>query len=229
MFRIALCLFLSSVQLLISFDGWIHLELGAGNYGQNGSCYKQRGTKKFDPNVQYKVLFWTVDELIERNGPLGVIQINDINKEFMIYTVEKLQEYAENQGYDRLIIEGCSGDYFATDFPSSISKYDRKKYDSIHLKNPEGRIYSGSGRLKNPGERRQVARKNLQKVANFSKEGLYFFTLYSSSFFPDIEKREFVDRGIFYQETDQWEAVDYYYPNGEKIPRGKVFLIQSDD
>ncbi len=51
-------------------ENWAHLELGAGNYGKTGG--------KATPDVQYKVLFWTLDELVSRFGPVGVVYINDI-------------------------------------------------------------------------------------------------------------------------------------------------------
>lgn len=228
MFRVFLCIFLSSLQLLFSSVSWIHLELGAGNYGKTGGHNKRNMEQKFDPNIQYKVLFETLDQLIERYGPAGVFQINDIEQAYMEYAVHKLQEYAEIQGYDRLVIEGCPGDYFTINFMPYLNKYGRYKYDSLHLKNPEGTIYRGH--KKNAAafvKNRQEARDKLQKVANYSKEGLYFFTLYHGNFFPEVEKQEFAEQGIFYHETDQWEAVDYYHPNGNSIVDGRVFLIKS--
>lgn len=215
MFRVILCIFLSSLQLLFSFDGWIHLELGGGNYGGN-SCNQQ----KFDPKIQYKLLFWTLDQLIERHGPDGVFQVNDIKQSYTEYACQKLQDYADTQGYDRLIIEECPGNYFTTDFLPYLEKYERKKYNSLHLKNPDSSIYR---------DHRQQTRQNLQKLANYSEEGLHFFTLYQISFFPESEKKEFVEQGIFYLETDQWEAVDYYYQNGNTIRGGRVFQILPDE
>lgn len=225
MFRVLVILFLSVIQLCFSFSEWIHLEVGSGNYGEK-NLKNKRIHQTYDPNVQYKVLFWTLDQLIERYGPHGIFILNDIKPEYGKYAAKKLREYADMQEYDHLEIATIPGDYFGTNFSEYLQKYGREKVDSLHLKNPEATIFAGrKNNYESFAQVRKKGRDNLQNLANFSKSGLYFFTLYKGGFFPEIEKTEFADQGIFYHETDDWEAIDYYHPNGNKIKDGRIFHI----
>lgn len=191
------CLF---VPLL---HAWSHLELGAANYGQAKSSQKPH-----DPNVQYRVLFWTVEELVDRYGPEeGIFYVNDLHERACEYCVEKLQDYIEMQGY-QISVVSLPGDY-------QTLKWDKPLLDSIHLKNPESRFFKN----------RTETRAFLSRLASYSKEGLHLFILYSNAYFPKAEKTEFVDQGKFYHPTDEWEPVIYYGPRGHTIENGRVFQI----
>ena len=88
------------------FNGWAHIELGAGNYGSDGHSkasqtmtvlrkIKNVTTKKkyiddledvsqgdYNPEDQYRVLFWTLDQLIHRYGNVGIFHVNDLYEEY---------------------------------------------------------------------------------------------------------------------------------------------------
>ncbi|NGX26843.1 MAG: hypothetical protein K940chlam6_00768 [Chlamydiae bacterium] len=214
-------------NLVFGFDGWIHLELGAGNYGEFGGHSRKKG--RFNPEVQYAVLFWTLDELVNRFGEVGVMLINDRKAADIEYAAEKLREYALQKGYSHISVITAPGDYTSTNFSSQLAQYEREYYDSIHLKNPEGHLY-GSRRQKEAFEKhRQSTRAMLQRLADFCYEGLYLFILDIPEFLPEEEKMEFMDQGIFYETTQEWAAVDYYFPNGNVIEGGRVFFILRSD
>lgn len=197
-----ICLFCLFIPLL---HAWSHLELGAGNYGASRSAHHQ-----YDPNVQYRVLFWTLEELVDRYGDEGVFYVNDVSEESCQYCVYQLQCYVDMQGYPIQVIP-LTGDY-------QTLEWDGPLFDSIHLKNPEPRFFKN----------RDETRKFLTHLASYSQDGLYLFILYSDSFFPNIEKTEFVNQGKFYHPTEKWEPVIYYGPSGSTIENGRVFQILKD-
>lgn len=180
---------------------WTHLELGAGNYG-----YQENGGSE-----QYHILFYTLDELVERYGPIGTFHINDINEEWCDYACEKLREYAYQKGLDRVIIGSIPGDYEFLYLPYP--------YDSVHLKNPEPSFFNANGNT----------RELLQKLADYGKTGLYFFPVYLDSFFPPFEKGAYADKGIFYLPTKEWDSLPYYGPWNDSIQKEvcRVFFIES--
>ncbi|NGX59286.1 MAG: hypothetical protein KR126chlam3_00434 [Chlamydiae bacterium] len=218
-------LFLCITKLLFGFDGWIHLELGAGNYGEYSG---KKNKEHSDPEVQYGVLFWTLDELVTRHGQTGIMCINDIKPEYAEYTADKLREYALRKGYSYISVISIPGDYRQTNFSSLLAEYEREYYDSIHLKNPEGNFY-GRRRKKDPmGASRLETRNMLQRLANLCHHGLYLFILDTPHFLPIEEKTEFINRAIFYRTTEEWDAIDYYHPNGKTIEGGRVLFIPRD-
>lgn len=181
---------------------WTHLELGAGNYGAS------KGKRTHDPNVQYRVLFWTVEELVDRYGEEGTIYVNDYKEPSCHYCAERLSQYIEMQGYPIQVIP------LVADFRTL--RWTGSKFDTIHLKNPEPNFLRKS----------DETRAFLQRLASYSKNGLHLFILYSDTFFPEREKENFVNQGIFYHPAPDWEAVDYYGPSGHLIQGGRVFHIQ---
>ncbi len=221
-------LFLFSFHLLYSFDGWLHLELGAGNYGEKGDPQDHRTTRPFDPFVQYRVLFNTVDQLIERYGPSGIIVLNDSNIHSLRYAAEQLRLYNEIRGYDRIEIDTIRGNYFNLNPKNLLESYSRKTFDTIHLKNPDQNFFGVTARRPLLGEKsRAKTREDLQKIANFGTEGLYLFILEEEDYIPVEERTDFMEKEIFYEKTDSWEPVEYHYPTGEKEGPGKVFFIRS--
>jgi hypothetical protein len=239
-----------------SFDGWTHLELGAGNYGQDGHTkasqartvlmkftyvsqarnfiddLDETGRLDYKPEDQYAVLFWTLDQLVHRFGEKGVFHVNDLYEEYALYAAEKLREYAAAKGYSSVVINAVSGDYQGIDPEKTLAIYGRKKYDSVHLKNPESSLfhYGMDGeRFLSSEQTRLETRKLLQQLANLSKEGFFLFVLYHDDFLPAEERMEFFEKGIFYLPTEQWEPVHYVYPEGKIDPdySGKVFFIKN--
>lgn len=101
---------------------WAHLELGVGNYGDDGHCkvaldktvfmkvkhvtseanfsddLEEIGCGNYDPEVQYGVLFWTLDELVFRYGDCGVFHVNDLLPEYAEVATDRLREYAISKG-----------------------------------------------------------------------------------------------------------------------------------
>lgn len=228
-------LFITSLQ-----GEWSHIELGAGNYGSDGyskTSQKEviknfivtekpnyvdrlpdKGYGNYDPYEQYAVLFWTLDELVRRYGAKGRFCVNDINPSYADEAARQLKLYAEKKGYGEIRIESLPGDYLNVN----------NLYDTAHLKNPEVTFYNekmdGDDFHSTPASRGK-ARKGLQKLASLSKTGLTFFTLYDNVFFPDLEKEEYVNKGLFYHESRDWEAVPYVFPRGQFFQKGKVFHI----
>lgn len=236
------------------FEGWTHIELGAGNYGPDGhtqsalqktilkkfsyvssaknfiSDLEERGRGDYKANVQYGVLFTTLDELVQRHGPRGIFHVNDLYKEYAIFAVQKLKTYAQEKGYNNVIIEAVPGDYEKLDAKKTLSKYRRQKYNTAHLKNTEIAFYHhemDGDFLKTSDHVRQSTRAVLQKLANLSENGLFFFVTYDPNFIPEIEQKEFVEKEIFYHPTEEWKPVPYLFPEGEVIHEKhcKVFLI----
>jgi hypothetical protein len=237
------------------FEGWTHLELGAGNYGPDGHTQtsqkktvlmrlrsvsnaknyidelEEKGKGDYKPEDQYGVLFGTLDQLVIRNGPVGVFHVNDLYEEYASFAVDKLKKYAQEKGYRSVIIEPVSGDYQKINPRKYLSKYGRKKYDSLHLKNPEVSLYHDEmdgDDFRASAQVRQATRSMLKNLANLSTKGLFLFIIYHKNFIPVVEQKEFAEKGIFYQPTSEWESVPYIFPEGEVVPEkcGKVFLIE---
>lgn len=235
-------------------DFWSHIELGAGNYGADSYKTSQEKTilpyfqyvskatnyidtlpetnpQPYNPYQQYAVLFGTLDKLVEKFGPKGIFHVNDLFEDYTDYTVLILQWYANNKGYNNIIIEGISGDYTRLNPLTTLNKYGKCLYDSTHLKNPELTFYNcvmdGDQYLSDHNSR-ENARNKLQTLANLSHNGLYFFPINQYNLFiPQREYTEFINQGIFYQPTNQWEPLPYYFQDGGIFPAkfGGVYFI----
>lgn len=235
---------------------WTHLELGAGNYGKDGHTKKslqntvlrelthistapnwydalpEYDLLPYKPEHQYYLLFWTLDEVISRQGPNGIFHVNDLIPEYAECAAKCLREYAKEKGYTHIIIETIPGDYLAIRPEKMLGKYGLTHYDSVHLKNPEVSFYHygmDGNIMLDSVESRQTARTKLQYLANLSTKGLYFFTLDGGNdFIPRLEKEEFICKGDFYLPTTTWEPVPYYFPNGGFAAQeyGRVYFIE---
>lgn len=220
--------------------GWTHLELGAGNYGEDGHTQTSQqktvlmslsyvsekenyidhlekiGTGSYNPEEQYAVLFWTLDELVSRYGGEGMFYVNDLYPEYAEYAAEKLEEYAQLKGYDQVTIDVLPGDY---------QSLGGRTFDSVHLKNPEISLFyegmDGTTFLTSP-EKLQETRELLAHLATLSKGGLYLFII--DSFIPEEVKAS----ANFYFPTDRWESVPYVYPEGIRVYSShcNVYLIK---
>lgn len=239
------------------FKGWAHLELGAGNYGPDGHTkasqsmtvllkiedvsneknyideLEEVGRGDYKPEDQYGVLFWTLDQLVNRYGNVGVFQVNDLYEEYALFASQKLVEYAKSRGYESIVIEAIPGDYQSIDFEQTLSRYGKLRYSSVHLKNPEVSLYydrMDGDRLFASVESRQQTRSMLKNLAGLSEDGLYLFILYHDNFIPLEEQTEFMEKGIFYHKTTEWDAVPYIFPEGDIIDKelGRVFHITGD-
>ncbi|MES2503717.1 MAG: hypothetical protein V4534_02445 [Myxococcota bacterium] len=233
--RIFFCIAVFSATL----SAWTHLELGAGNYGAEGHT---RGSQQMtvlkklmatealnyvhelpesydylDRQAQYKVLFDTLDGLIKRHGhDDGTFYVNDLFSDYAEFAAARLSEYAQQQGHKNLKIEVIAGDYEKTEFPGA-------PYDSVHLKNAEVSFYHDQmdgDEMSSTEQSIDAARRVLQKLANLSKDGLYFNVVFHSSFIPENEMKAMVS-GEFYQETQNWPRFYYYFPEGQ----GKVIPL----
>lgn len=249
--------FLSSLAFGIEdavFNGWTHLELGAGNYGPDGHTktsqamtvlmkiedvsneknyidnLEEFGRGDYKPEEQYGVLFWTLDELVRRYGDVGVFHVNDLYDEYAFFATQRLMEYAVSKGYDSIIIEAVPGDYQLINSEQTLSRYGKAKYSTTHLKNPEVSLYHDrmdGDHLYATDRSREQTRLMLNNLANLSESGLYLFILYNDYFIPLEERTEFMEQGIFYHATNTWESVPYIFPEGNVIDKdvGKVFQI----
>jgi hypothetical protein len=236
-------------------DYWTHIELGAGNYGLDGHTKKSQALtvlmdlsyvsaapnyidelpeydpNPYDPNHQYAILFETLDQLILKKGPYGIFHVNDLYSEYADYAAEKLKEYVSSKGYEDIIVEAIPGDYTKLSPRDTLKNYGKFLYDSAHLKNPEITFYNfgldGDDTLSDE-KSRLGARIKLQQLANFSHKGLYFFTLDNKDVpIPKEEKEEYIDKGIFYHSTNEYQPVAYYFPEGGIFPKedGRVYWI----
>ena len=240
------------------FNGWAHLELGAGNYGQDGHTktsqtmtvlmkiedvsneknyiddLEEFGKGDYKPEEQYGVLFWTLDELVKRYGDVGIFHVNDLYEEYALFATQKLAEYAADKGYKSVIIEAVPGDYQLIDSDRTLAQYGKTKYSTAHLKNPEVSLYhnriDGDHFYASETSRDQT-RSMLQNLANLSESGLYLFILYHEDFIPLEERREFMEKDIFYRITNEWDSVPYIFPEGNVIDKevGKVFHINANE
>ncbi len=237
-----------------AFNGWTHLELGAGNYGSDGHTKRSQamtvlmkienvsneknyiddleevGHGDYKPEDQYGVLFWTLDELVRRYGDVGVFHVNDLYEEYAVFATQKLIEYARSKEYDSIVIEAVAGDYRLLNAEQTLLPYGRAKYSTTHLKNPEVSLYHDrmdGNLLSATDQSREQTRLMLQSLANLSETGLYLFILYHNNFIPLEERTEFAERGIFYCATDEWDPVPYIFPEGRVIDKsvGRVFQI----
>jgi len=222
---------------------YYHLELGAGNYGQEGhtrkALFTTYGANKVEianpegffndipenasqapfplrTEKQYRVLFITLDGLVKRNpGEQIVFHVNDLVADWAEYASTKLREYANKKGYN-VLVEAVPGNYF--ELNTQIA------YDSVHLKNIEhmwsetieNLICKGIANdrlIVTPSSRKRM-RDGLQKLANLSKHGLHFFILDRDDYFPNGERIEYSMRGKFYQNTTEWKGYGYDLPDG---------------
>jgi hypothetical protein len=236
---------------------WTHLELGAGNSGEDGHTKKsQRKTvlkeltyvskapnyidqlpekdpNPYNPKQQYAVLFWTLESLVAQKGPEGIFHVNDLFDEYAQDAAMRLSQYAKEKGYDQVIIEPIGGDYMEISAGRTLEKYGLTYYDSVHLKNPEVSFYHygmDGDTMLSTQESRRKGRAKLQYLANLSNEGLYFFPIDTQdSFIPKEEKEEFINKGIFYFPTTAWDPVPYYFPEGPIFDKkfGRVYFIKS--
>lgn len=236
-------------------DFWTHIELGAGNYGLDGhTSFSQNKTvlmalsyvsqahnyidriepynadHNYDPYTQYALLFSTLEQQIMERGERGVFHINDLIPEYAEYAALQLKNFALSHGYNNIIIEAITGDYTKIEPQATLSKFGKTLYDSAHLKNPEISFYNygldGNNMLSNDASCAN-AREALQKLANLSHSGLYFFTIIHQNFMPPAEKINFIDNGKFYHKTNKYQPVDYYFPEGGTIDKrhSSVYFI----
>ena len=71
-------------------------------------------------------------------------------------------------------------------------------------------------------ESRRETRMLLQHLADLSEKELYLFIPYHYDFVPREEKTEFIEKGIFYHLTAEWEPVRYTSPEGILFPEGEI-------
>jgi|GEM_PF-2305220 len=232
---------------------YYHLELGAGNYGQEGHTRKALFTTyrsnnvtipspqtffegipenasqailPLRPELQYRVLFLTLDELVKRNpGQQIVFHVNDLVPEWAEYASERLQEYANRKDY-HVIVETIPGNYFLLEGLNA--------YDSIHLKNPELMYAEAIDREDATMTDWSCLRmrEGLQKLANLGKRGLHFFILNTEDYFPSQERTQYSMRDKFYHNTTEWAGFGYDLPDGLwRIPEraSHVFFIAASE
>lgn len=240
---VSLIIFATTLWSLRVYDGWTHLELGAGNYGQEGHTkvsqqktvlmqleatdkpnyvdkLPEKDIKPYQPEQQFAVLFSTLDQLVATKGPKGVFHVNDLIDAYAISASEALKNYANQKGYHKVTIEVVPGDYEFLDPEQHLKAYKLKKYESVHLKNPEISLYSykldGDEVLFND-QSRTKARILLQKLANYSSTGLTFFPVLKPNFIPDEEIEEFASNESFYKPEHSWQPAPYVFPTGESF------------
>lgn len=117
-------------------EPWIHLELGAANYGVEGFV---NGKCRGGHENQLLPLYHTIDELVQTHGPNtpGIFYVNDLRQDACDYACERLRGYILKE-YPKTAIRVASiaKNYFELDV---LQDCHVAKLDSIHFKNPEKR------------------------------------------------------------------------------------------
>lgn len=115
-------------------EPWVHLELGAANYGIEGHS---GGKCPGGHEAQLLPLYHTIDELVQTHGPNtpGTFYINDLYQKACEYACERLQTYISKE-YPKTAIRVAAivKSYFEIEIPVDCRV---KKVNSIHFKNPE--------------------------------------------------------------------------------------------
>ncbi len=239
LFSISFCLF--AVQVPAAF---YHLELGGANYGQEGNTqrgnhltysgngfvipkvsfinslesHSKEAPSEAQTQFQYQVLFDTLDALVERHpNETVVFDVNDLNPEWAKFAAEQMRKHALYMQYKAVVIRDVGGDYTELSAADTLAPYGENLYDSVHLKNTEA-FYAYTIAGESPASSktsREKARRKLQKLANLSKSGLYFFPIMHDFFFPDAERTDSTAMWHFYGNTSDWKTFPYYFPRME--------------
>jgi hypothetical protein len=151
---------------------WSHVELGAANYGENVHADSSHISNGKIGKDQHNILFHTIDELIKNKGKNGIVYINDLEKEMVTYTINKLKKYIlQKYPVNEIVLKPLVGDFFEIDIP---------KVTSIHLKNPEDWFF------KSLFGKDESKKKRLEYFADHSKEGLTLVTYYTKYFLHGV-------------------------------------------
>ena len=234
---------------------WTHLELGAGNYGEDGHTKKsQRMTVLMQlhatnkktyvddledeakacgrPKKQFQILYHTLDQLIAKFGTdNGLFHVNDLFQEYSDYAADRLRDYAMEKGYVNLRIESVPGDYANIDPKETLRAYGLELYDSVHMKNHEVSFFyerMDGNDLFVSNTTRLERRHLLAKLAGLSKDGMYFFVIFDRNFLPEEEQRAML-AGEFYKPTNEYKNLPYVFPEGREFSEDftRVFFIST--
>ncbi len=142
---------------------WVHIELGAGNYGPKGGEGVKAGPD------QYLNLYRALESMIRTKGESGVIYINDYDRTAADFAASQLRNYCKKHNYSEIEVRVLVGDYTTLALPQA---------DTIHLRYPEPSLFS------DPVKMSPV----LQRIANHAKQGLEV-TTYAENFFNEYQNR----------------------------------------
>ncbi|MEM9211653.1 MAG: hypothetical protein AAGA63_09200 [Pseudomonadota bacterium] len=227
---------------------WKHLELGAGNYGNEGITKSSQTltvlnkmsrvshkenyidrlpdsacTTNGNKDHQFFVLAWTLERLVLQRGNAGVFIINDIDPEYASDALEYLQTHLDKKKLSNVTLDVIVGDYNAISPLNSLQQYGADKFDSIHLKNPEVSLFRDGmdGDVFSTSKpKREQTRFELKRLAAFSNDGLYLFILdYKDAYFPADELETSYGQDPFYRHQTLWPPVPYCRPDGGQTDR----------
>lgn len=188
-----------------------HLELGAANYGADAGNHILR----------YDFLKRTIQDVINRDGPRGVIYLNDIVEDGLELAQNTLVEWLRQKGYSNIRVTSILGDYNEIDIPY---------VHSAHLGNPgHDQLPNKSG---NESSNRRII-DGLKRLAIHSDTGLTI-----TSFFHAESSQNYMGLlGDLLVNDKDWSLVDtgrvgdlYFSPNpsveiaSDFVPR--IFLFQ---
>lgn len=141
-----------------AFSAWVHLELGATNFGAINTDNVASTYNIVD--TQYEHLLNTLDDLIKRRGMVGLFILNDVVLEDLLHVKKHLKVHlATSYPQHRIKIKFLIGHFFDLDLPRA---------DSIHLKNPPWAFFNDLPKHK----------KFLTNCANRSSEGFIIITYF---------------------------------------------------
>lgn len=179
-------------------EPWVHVELGAGNYGLNHPEAARDPNLKGGSPDQYRVLEETLDDLVKAHGKSVVFYVNDRDAAAADYAALTLDEYRKRQGYDQVKIKTWVADFLTDDPPLA---------GSIHLKNPDSDMVSGS-----------ALRARVSAIANRSRTGLEITSSYHEALHHLREQYPKLNANFL------GDGKPYYYPTGVRSNRSTLIL-----
>lgn len=244
-------IFFTAVALSIQLTfGWVHLELGAGNYGLRpmDKVFRKIEVSPIpesikipqnldkgiynNPKIQYYPMLRTLHILVARHGADGIIYLNDFIGEDLLFAKNCLDEYIRewNETHpDKQInveVRMLLGDYY--ELCKIKLPCEHQIFDSIHIKNPEVTFFSAN-LTKDSSDRdslkkQQRSNNMMRQWANRSRSGLYLFVLNMDGFMPLTALKYGLDKGVYTVSRD-WPKIPYMFPQGLKYDTNRCLVL----
>lgn len=188
---------------------WVHLELGAANYGLKGTFKLDNLDARGGHEKQFQPLYQTIDELINKQGPNGTIFLNDIDEKDCQYTCQRLRDYiTKTYPASAIQVKYIVKDYQLINIPHDL---ERTQIESIHLKNP------GNNQIEDD----LLSPDWMKKMLDYSKTGFTIVTHKSGTMqrclLESGKKGE--GMGLRYEKSTQPSKYTYVFPDGTSVDK----------
>lgn len=151
--------------------------------------YERRAPGELPNEDMLATLKQTLIKLVEKNGPKGIVYLNDLKEESAREAVQQMEVFARRQGWTDLKIKPLPGDYTDPSFGF------QSKPDSLYLIHPCRDLLTE----KSPEEVEQY----LTRLARGSKNGIVLVTYYLKEFMAATKgsklKIEYIGEGTQYR------------------------------